>query len=96
MASRILGMGDVVQLVEEAEKHIDEKEAKKLEDKMKKETFDLNDFMAQINQMKKMGGFAKILGLLPGGRALKDQIGMAMSDNQINKVVGMINLYDTV
>ena len=91
MASRILGMGDVVQLVEEAEKHIDEKDAKRLEEKMKKETFDLNDFMSQINQMKKMGGFTKILGLLPGGRALKDQIGMAMSDKQINKVVGMID-----
>jgi len=90
MASRILGMGDVVQLVEEAEKHMDENEAKRLEEKMKRETFDLNDFLGQINQMRKMGGFAKILNLIPGGRALKDQIGMAMDDKQINRVEGMI------
>lgn len=90
MASRILGMGDIVHLVEEAEKHIDEGEAKRLEDKMKTETFDLNDFLGQINQMRKMGGFAKILNLLPGGRALRDQIGMAMNDKQINRVEGMI------
>jgi signal recognition particle subunit SRP54 len=90
MASRILGMGDIVHLVEEAEKHIDESEAKRLESRMKSETFDLNDFLGQINQMRKMGGFGKILNLLPGGRALRDQIGLAMSDKQINRVEGMI------
>ena len=90
MASRILGMGDIVHLVEEAEKHMDEKDAKRLEEKMKSETFDLNDFVGQINQMRKMGGFAKILNLIPGGRALKDQIGMAMNDSQIDRVEGII------
>jgi signal recognition particle subunit SRP54 len=90
MADRILGKGDIVALVEEAEKHINEEDAKKLEEKMKKQTFDLNDFLGQINQMRKMGGFAKILNLLPGGRALKDQLGMAMNDSQINRVEGMI------
>ena len=90
MADRILGKGDIVALVNEAEKHIKEEEAKKLEEKMKKQTFDLNDFLGQINQMRKMGGFAKILNLLPGGRALKDQLGMAMNDKQINRIEGMI------
>ena len=90
MASRILGMGDIVELVKSAEKHMDQKEAERLEKKMKSETFDLNDFLGQINQMRKMGGFTKILNLIPGGRALKDQIGMAMDDKQINRVEGMI------
>ena len=61
MADRILGKGDVVALVEEAEKHMKEEDAKKLEAKLKKNTFDLNDFLGQLNQVRKMGGLTKIL-----------------------------------
>ena len=66
MASRILGMGDVLSLIEEAEKHFDEEEAAKLEEKIKKNSFTLEDFLAQMGQIKKMGGLSKIMGMLPG------------------------------
>jgi len=66
MASRILGMGDIVSLVEEARKSVDEGEAKKLADKFKKgKDFDLDDFRAQIQQMKKMGGVSALMDKLP-------------------------------
>ncbi len=66
MASRILGMGDIVSLVEEARKNVDEAEAKKLADKFKKgKDFDLDDFRSQIQQMKKMGGMASLMDKLP-------------------------------
>ncbi|HEY9186459.1 MAG TPA: signal recognition particle protein [Ignavibacteria bacterium] len=66
MASRILGMGDIVGLVEKAQLQFDEEEAKKLESKLKKNQFDFNDFLDQIRQMKKMGSLKDILGMLPG------------------------------
>ena len=66
MASRILGMGDVLSLIEEAEKHFDEEEAAKLEEKLKKNSFTLEDFLGQMGQIKKMGGLSKIMGMLPG------------------------------
>lgn len=66
MASRILGMGDIVGLVEKAQMQFDEAEAKKLEAKLKKNQFDFNDFLDQIRQMKKMGSLKDILGMLPG------------------------------
>lgn len=71
MASRILGMGDVLSLIEKAEAEIDENQAKQLTQKMKKNQFDYNDFLASTQQMKKMGGMSGILGMLPGkiGRA---------------------------
>jgi len=70
MASRILGMGDIVTLVEKAAEEIDQKEADRLHEKMLKNTFDFNDFQLQLQQMKKMGGMEKILNLLPGGKEL--------------------------
>jgi len=70
VASRILGMGDVVSLVEKAAEEIDEKEARKLAEKLKKNTFDFNDFHTQIQQMKKLGGMESILKMLPGGSQL--------------------------
>ena len=66
MASRILGMGDMLSLIEEAEKHFDEVEAEKLEKKIKKNQFTLEDFLDQMGQIKKMGGLTKIVGMLPG------------------------------
>jgi signal recognition particle subunit SRP54 len=66
LASRILGMGDVVSLVEKAQEHIDQKEAEKMAEKLKKADFDLEDFLAQMQQVKKMGSMQSILGMMPG------------------------------
>lgn len=73
MASRILGMGDVVSLVERAQEQYDEEQAKKLEKKIKKNQFDFNDFLDQIQQIKKMGSVKDLMGMIPGmGKAMKD------------------------
>ncbi|MCR4610225.1 MAG: signal recognition particle protein [Eubacterium sp.] len=72
MASRILGMGDVESLIEKAQEAIDEEQAKKVEEKIRKATFDFNDFLEQMEQMKKMGGLSSILGMLPGAGKLKN------------------------
>jgi signal recognition particle subunit SRP54 len=66
MAQRILGMGDIVSLVEKAQEQFDEKEAKKLESKIRKNKFDFNDFLGQMNQIKKMGDLKSIMGMIPG------------------------------
>ena len=66
MASRILGMGDVLSLIEKAEAAIDEEEAKKLSQKMKKAEFDYNDYLTSMAQMKKMGGLSSLMGMMPG------------------------------
>ncbi len=73
MASRILGMGDVVSLVEKAQQSFDEDEARKLNKKIRKNEFDLNDFLSQLEQIKKMGNMKDIMGMIPGmGKAMKD------------------------
>jgi len=73
MASRILGMGDVVSLVERAQQQFDEKEAAALQKKIRKNKFDFNDFRSQIQQIKKMGNMKDLIGMIPGaGKALKD------------------------
>lgn len=73
MASRILGMGDILTLIDKAQAEFDETKAKELEKKIKKAEFDFNDFLEQMNQVKKMGGLTDLLGMLPGmGRQLKD------------------------
>ena len=66
LANRILGMGDVVGLVERAAEAIDEEEALRMAERMKKSTFDFNDFLAQMRMMKKMGGIGDIMSMLPG------------------------------
>lgn len=66
LASRILGMGDVVSLVEKAQETIDQKEAEKMAEKMRKAEFDLEDFLAQMQQVKKMGSMQSIMGMIPG------------------------------
>ncbi len=73
IASRILGMGDVVSLVEKAAEELDEAEAAKLAEKLKKSTFDFNDFLQQMQQMKKLGGMESILKMLPGGAKLANR-----------------------
>lgn len=75
MASRILGMGDVVSLVEKAAEEIDKEEAEKLQQKLKSKSFDFNDFLQQVRQMKKMGGIESLLKFLPGGSQLASMPG---------------------
>jgi signal recognition particle subunit SRP54 len=73
MADRILGMGDVVSLVERAQEQYDEEEARRTRKKLYKDTFDFNDFLEQIAQVKKMGNMKDLMSMIPGvGRALKD------------------------
>ena len=72
MAQRILGMGDVLSIIEKAEETFDLEEAEKLEKKLKKQSFDLDDYLAQLRQMKKMGSFSSILKMIPGFNAMKD------------------------
>ena len=73
MADRILGMGDVISLVEKAQEQFDEEEARKLQKKIMKDQFDFNDFLAQLQQIKKMGNVKDLMGMIPGmGKAMKD------------------------
>ena len=73
MADRILGMGDIVSLVERAQEQFDEEEAKKLQKKIQKNKFDFNDFLGQIEQIKKMGNLKELASMIPGvGKAIKD------------------------
>jgi signal recognition particle subunit SRP54 len=75
MASRILGMGDVVSLVEKAAEELDMKEARKIQEKLKKNKFDFNDFLDQLKQISKLGGAESILKMLPGGRDISKAMG---------------------
>jgi len=83
ISSRILGMGDVVSLVEKAQTDVKEEEAKNLAKKISKGTFDFNDFRKQLNQMKKMGGMQGILSLLPGAQKIKKQMAVGGLDDTI-------------
>ena len=74
MASRILGMGDIVSFVEKAHQEIDLSESAKLEEKLRKNKFDFNDFLSQIKQVKKMGSIGGLISMIPGAsKALKDK-----------------------
>lgn len=73
MASRILGMGDVVSLVEKATEAVDEAQAKRMEEKMRKGQFTLDDFLEQLGQMKKLGSLESIVGMLPGGNQISGE-----------------------
>ncbi len=88
MASRILGMGDVVSLVEKAAEQISEEEAMKLEEKMMKNQFDLQDFLNQLNMLKRMGGLGFLIKMLPGGKKLKDAL--SMGEGQLKKIEAII------
>ena len=88
MADRILGMGDVVSLVERAQMQFDEEEAKRLEKKIKKNKFDFDDFMAQIQQIKKMGNIKDLASMIPGvGKAIKD---VDIDDNAFKSIEAII------
>ena len=88
MADRILGMGDVVSLVERAQEQFDEEEAKKLQRKLARNQFDFNDFLTQIQQIKKMGNIKDLMAMIPGvGKAVKD---MDIDDNAFKGVEAII------
>ena len=88
MSQRILGMGDIVSLVEKAQEQYDEKEAERLQKKIKKNQFDFNDFMKQIGQIKKMGNFKDLVGMIPGiGKQIKD---LDIDDDAFEKLEAMI------
>ncbi len=88
MADRILGMGDVVSLVEKAQEHFDEEEARKLSKKLARNQFDFNDFLTQIAQIKKMGNIKDLMGMIPGvGKQIKD---LDIDDNAFKSVEAII------
>ncbi|MDZ4743617.1 MAG: signal recognition particle protein [Verrucomicrobiota bacterium] len=94
MASRILGMGDIVTLVEKAQEHIDTDKAEELERKMRKGDMDMNDFLEQLRQVKNMGNLENLLGMLPGvGNVLSSQSGgglIAQGEKQMKRSEAMI------
>jgi len=91
MASRILGMGDVVSLVEKAAEAVDEEDAKRLEEKMRKGQFTLEDFLEQLRQMKKLGSLESIVGMLPGGaEMLKQQGDMSKQEKEFRRMEGIV------
>ena len=89
MASRILGMGDVLTLIDKAQEAFDEQQAKELEQKLMKNKFDLEDFLQQLRQMKNMGPLSQIVGMIPGidSKALKNA---NIDDNQLNRTEAII------
>lgn len=92
LVSRILGMGDVLTLVEKAQATIDEKEAERLRQKLKKSQFDLEDFRSQLQQIKKMGSMDSILSMIPGmGKAMKQLQGAQPSDKELKRIEAIIN-----
>ena len=88
MADRILGMGDIVSLVERAQEQYDEEEAKRLQKKIQKNLFDFNDFLTQIHQIKKMGNLKELASMIPGvGKAIKD---IDIDDNAFKSIEAII------
>lgn len=87
MASRILGMGDILSVIEKAEETFDAEEAEKLEKQLRKKEFDLDDYLAQIRQIKKMGSFSSLLKMIPGMNQLKD---VKIDDKEFVKIEAII------
>ena len=87
MASRILGMGDILSVIEKAEDAFDEEQALKLEQKLKKQEFDLDDYLSQLRQIKKMGSFSGLLKMIPGMNQLKD---VKVDDKEFVKIEAII------
>ena len=88
MASRILGMGDIVSLVEKAQQDVDIKDAEKLEEKMRQNTFDLEDFKQQLKQLKSMGPLGDIMSMIPGAKAIKD---VDIDEKRLTRIEAIIN-----
>jgi len=91
MASRILGMGDVLSLIEKAEAEMDQEKAAEMEQRMRKAEFSYNDYLESMNQMKKMGGITSVLGMMPGvNKSQMKQIEDAMDDKKMARIEGII------
>jgi signal recognition particle subunit SRP54 len=90
MASRILGMGDVVSLVEKAAEAVDIDEAKRMEEKMRKGQFTLEDFLDQLRQMKKLGSLESIVGMLPGGAEMLKSTDVTKKEKEFRRMEGMV------
>ena len=89
MASRILGMGDVLTLIDKATAVVDEDKAKELAGKIRKAEFDYNDFLEQMNQLKKMGGMASLMSMLPGMGQMKN-IDLEGNEKELAKIEAII------
>ena len=87
MASRILGMGDVLSIIEKAEEAFDIEEAEKIEKQLKKKQFDLDDYLTQLRQVKKMGSFSSLLKMVPGMANIKD---LKVDDKEFVRIEAMI------
>jgi signal recognition particle subunit SRP54 len=90
MAQRILGMGDVLSLIERAESQVDEKSAAELEDKLKKDQFTLEDFLTQMRQVRKMGPLSGILGMIPGLGAMKQLKNADIDERELDRTEAII------
>ncbi|WLD95126.1 signal recognition particle protein [Alkalihalobacillus sp. AL-G] len=90
MSSRILGMGDVLSLIEKAETNVDEKKAKELEQKMRTMSFTFDDFLEQLTQVRSMGPLDELLGMLPGAGQMKQLKNVKVDENQLNHVEAII------
>lgn len=91
MASRILGMGDMLTLIEKAQEVVDEKKAKELERKLRKDAFTLEDFREQLGQIKKMGSLESILAMVPGFKEMQKKSGVAPDEKELVKTEAIIN-----
>jgi len=91
MASRILDMGDVLSLIEKAEAAIDEKKARELEEKLRKDSFTLEDFRDQLQQVRKMGSLEQLMAMIPGFQKLKKLPGMEPNEKDLVKIEAIIN-----
>jgi len=90
MASRILGMGDVLSLIERAEQSLDEKQAAEMEAKLRRAEFTFEDFLDQLKQVRKMGSLSSILGMLPGVPGMKELKNVQVDDRQLDRIEAMI------
>jgi signal recognition particle subunit SRP54 len=91
MASRILGMGDILSLIEKAEAAIDEKKARELEEKLRKDAFTLEDFRDQLQQIRKMGSLEQLMSMIPGMQKLQKLPGMEPDEKELVKIEAIIN-----
>ncbi|RME80732.1 MAG: signal recognition particle protein [Caldilineae bacterium] len=91
LASRILGMGDVLTVIEKAEQVMDQDEARRMEKKLREATFDLDDFLKQMQQIKKMGPLTNILGMIPGMGRLAKEIDPETTDKQMRRIEAIIS-----
>ena len=91
LASRILGMGDMLSLIEKAEAAVDEKKAKELEEKLRKDAFTLEDFREQLLQIRKMGSLDQLMGMIPGFQKMQKKHGLEPDEKELVRIEAIIN-----